>query len=213
VPFFFRKIFWVVFFITLISTNSTKAQRFLPDTFYVDFIADTVVPLRNVAISEVVDLRNEDSRFVRYGSKNKFLLFPVDQEVYLKVPLKQAIIQQIPRKVPKGKAYSLEIKKFVIDKQSRRFSQPTILSADLLVYERSGDSNIYKGTLIYDYLYIPKSKKENLTRHGALARRIEALFHPALNLSRTIGGVQQQSRPGELIQQSHRMVRGEMPAV
>ncbi len=140
------------------------SQKILPDTFYIDLAPDRVLTLENVAINRVVDNRPEDPRFVRYGSKNKFLLIPVDQEVYLNQPLSEAIRQGIPDTVATGANYSLYIEKFVIENQTRRFTRPVILVADLKIYSNHPDTSIYEGTLYYDFLYRPVERKESLAQ-------------------------------------------------
>jgi hypothetical protein len=139
-----------------------SAQKFLPDTFFVDLKADTIIELHNIAISRIEDRRNEDPRFVQYLSKNKFVLVPVDQEVYLRRPLADEIIKNISNDTSRSNVYALAITKFVIEKQEHRFSKPTVLVADIPVYKNTSGSLIYLGTLYYDYQYLPERKKESL---------------------------------------------------
>jgi len=118
--------------------------------------------MSEISITEITDSRNEDPRFVRYGTKRKLLFFPVDQEVYTKSPLSDEIGKNILMVSDKKPEYTLEIQKFEIEKEKGRISTTTILTADLSLYEKLEDTLIYKGTFYYDYLYRKQSKKETL---------------------------------------------------
>jgi hypothetical protein len=117
-----------------------------------------------LSVNEVLDNRNEDPRFVRYGSKRKFLFFPVDQEYYLRKPLSQEILRGIPNDTLVNRIFILELEKFLIEKEKGRFGSSTNLVADIPVYEKVQDSNIWRGTLYYDYPYTSEIKKESLVQ-------------------------------------------------
>jgi hypothetical protein len=143
-----------------LTNGSASGQKILTDTIYVNFHADKFIPLNNLSVVDAVDKRNEDPRFVRYGSKRKFLLIPVDQEIYLHQPLATEILQGIPGDSTADNIFELELDKFVIEKERGRFSSSLNLVADIPVYEIIGDTAVWRGTLFYDYVYVPKAKKE-----------------------------------------------------
>ncbi len=147
----------------MIATLNLYSQKILPDTFYIDVKPDTLIELKNICIDEVVDNRDEDPRFVRYNSKNKYLLIPVDQEVYLQSPLANLLKMETTCD-SSDKNYRIEINKFQIEKQKGKFRSLTYLVADLPVYEKVNDAWIYRGTFFYDYLYLPQVKKEKLAQ-------------------------------------------------
>ncbi len=153
----------ILTFLSLFLFQISEGQRFLPDTIYVNFHADSLLPLTGISITEIIDSRNEDPRFVRYGTKTKFLLFPVDQEVYTTSPLADEIGKHILSDSSEGPEYTLEIQKFEIEKEKGRISSTTFLNTDLSLYEKHKDSLVYKGTFYYDYLYRRQAKKETLT--------------------------------------------------
>lgn len=138
------------------------SQKILPDTIYVEMEPDRLVPVNQTGISEVKDLRDENPNFIRYGTRNKLLLIPVDQEVYLTQPLATAIAGQFPDSIAGKRNYELRITHFVIEKQPRKFSAPVVLAADIQVYHNQPDSLKYLGTLYYDYPYTGKAKGEDL---------------------------------------------------
>jgi hypothetical protein len=137
------------------------AQKILPDTFYVPFQYDILIELKNICIRDIIDKRDEAPNFVRYNSKNKYLLIPVDQEVYTRRPVAEEIRKGIPCD-SSGRQFLLEIEKFSIEKQKGRISTSVALVADIPVYEYLNDSLTYRGTFYYDYTYIPHAKKESL---------------------------------------------------
>jgi hypothetical protein len=151
-------IFFSIF--TFISAN-LAAQKILPDTFYIPFRYDTLIEVRHICIREVVDKRDEAPNFVRYDKKNKYLLIPVDQEVYTHNPVAEEISKGIQCDTP-SREFHLEIEKFSIEKYKGRFSSSLYLIADLPVFEYVNDTMIYRGTYFYDYLYTPRAKKETL---------------------------------------------------
>lgn len=141
-----------------------RSQKLLPDTIYVEFHADSLIPLNKLSIVDAVDKRNEDPRFVRYGSKRKFLLIPVDQEVYTNHALSQEILKGIPDETSAERIFIIEIEQFVIEKEQGRFRSTNKLVADIPVYEKYVDTSIWRGTMYYDYLYVPDEKKESLVQ-------------------------------------------------
>ena len=149
-------------FLSLFVFKVSEGQKLLPDTIYVNFRTDSLLPLSEISINEIIDTRNEDPRFVRFGTKRKLLFFPVDQEVYTKLPLADEIGKNILTVSDKKPEYTLEIQKFEIEKQQGRISTTTFLTADLSLYQKLEDTLIYKGTFYYDYLYRKESKKETL---------------------------------------------------
>lgn len=149
--------------VLLMVFGQADAQKLLPDTFFVDLKADTLISLNKLSFSAIEDMRNEDPRFIRYSSKRKFILIPVDQEVYLRENLSVEIGKTLPLDSTRANIYVLNIDKFIIEKQARRFSNSAVLVADIPVYIKQSDSLIYKGTLYYDYQYIPEGKRESLT--------------------------------------------------
>ena len=159
-----RNIFTGIFFFLFgIIIQHANGQKLLPDTIYVDFHADSLLPLSGITISEIIDTRNENPNFVRYGTKRKFLFIPVDQEVYTRHPLAEEIGQNLIDITDSGPSYALEIQKFEIEKQKGRISSSTLLSADLVLHEKLDDTLIYMGTFYYDYLYSPEARRETLT--------------------------------------------------
>lgn len=52
----------------------------------------------------------------------------------------------------------------MIQKDKGRFSSSSSLVADILIYEKVGDSSLWRGTMYYDYPYIPEHKKENIVQ-------------------------------------------------
>jgi hypothetical protein len=139
----------------------SAGQKILPDTFFVSFHSDTLIELRHICIREVTDKRNETPNFVRYESKNKYLLVPVDQEVYTDKPLAEEICKGFSCD-RSGREYHLEINKFLIEKQKGRLNSSLYLVADIPVYEYVNDSMVFRGTFFYDYLYFPQAKRESI---------------------------------------------------
>jgi hypothetical protein len=154
------------------------SQKILPDTIHVTFRADTLIELTDICITKIIDKRDEDPRFVRYNSKNKYLILPVDEEVYT--------IEPLADEIKKGdlcntadRQLQIEIEKFYIEEQKGRFYSSLILVADLPVYEKINDSLIYQGTFFYDYEYFPQTKKEPL---GQSTENIMAKWHTEFKL-------------------------------
>jgi hypothetical protein len=139
-------------------------QKLLPDTIYVNFHADTLIQLNHLSVIDAVDNRTEDPRFIRYGSKRKFLLIPVDQEIYTNQPIAREILREVPTDTRADRLFTVELDKFVIEKERGRFSSSSNLVADIPVYEIIGDTSFWRGTLYYDYPYTPESKRENLVQ-------------------------------------------------
>jgi len=138
------------------------SQKLLPDTVYIDFKPDSLIRNNSFAIEEVIDRRSEDPRFVSFTTKKRYLLIPVDQEIYTIKPLANEIIGNIPRKCETCNSYKLFIDKFVIEEQKGRIGKSKYLIADIPVYLETDDSLVYQGTLFYNYRYLPMKKKETL---------------------------------------------------
>lgn len=155
--FFSMVIFWCVLFCLPVH-----AQKFLSDTLFIDFHPDTMITIRNLHIAKVTDVRHEDPRFIRYFTRNKYLLFPVDEEVLIHRPLAKVLVPIDSS----GTAHtdSLVIRKFRVEKQNYRFSYATVLSADIALYSHINDTVKYKGTFYYDYIYQHTGKKEPVTK-------------------------------------------------
>jgi len=145
----------------IISITICKAQKFLPDTLFVEFHGDSLIDMGPVNIMEINDTRKENPNFVRFETRNKYLLIPVDYEIYTKQPLSSGIFSGISRDTSRKYNYVLDIRKFEIETKKRRFSKQVYLVADIPVYEHIDDTNHYLGTLYYDYLYLPQAKKES----------------------------------------------------
>ncbi len=158
--------FSVIPFFFMLICQICEGQRLLPDTIDINFRADSIVQLNNLNITEITDKRNENPRFIRYGTKNKFLLIPVDQEFYTKEPLADEIARNIVADKFSSPEFLLAINKFEVEKQKGRISSTTFLSADLILYERKKDSMIYRGTFFYDYPYRREGKKETMKQES-----------------------------------------------
>ncbi len=150
-------------FLFLCVCLTVEGQRLLPDTIYVDFRADSIIQLQNIIISDITDSRSENPCFVRYGIKKKFLLIPVDQEVYTSKPLAGEVGRNILSSSAGAPEYHLEIQKFEIEKKKGRLSSTTYLYADLSLYENRDDTLIHRGTFYYNTLYHRRARKETLT--------------------------------------------------
>ena len=90
------------------------------------------------------------------------MFIPMDQEIYTRQPLAQAIHSGISENKEDTNRYVLDIIKFEIEKKKHRFSKPVYLVADIRVYRYHDDTIQYLGTLYYDYLYQPLAKKESV---------------------------------------------------
>jgi hypothetical protein len=150
--------------ILIFISGLALGQKLLPDTIYVNFYADSMIQLNHLSIIDAIDKRNEDPRFVRYGSKRKFLLIPVDQEIYTPHPLINEILNGIPKDTSAERLFIIELEKFVIEKERGRLTSSSALVADIPVYEKMGDTTLWRGTLYYDYPYAPEAKKESLVQ-------------------------------------------------
>ncbi len=150
-----------VLFLTCIYTPICRGQKFLPDTLFVEFRGDSLIDMGPVNIMEINDTRNENPNFVRFETRKKYMLIPVDYEIYTKQSLSFEILSGISRDTGRKYNYILDIRKFEIETKKRRFSKQVYLVADIPVYERIADTNQYLGTLYYDYLYQPLAKKES----------------------------------------------------
>jgi hypothetical protein len=147
----------------LTANNSlVYSQKFLTDSIEISFPADEMIEMRNICIRSIEDNRLEHPNFVRYNTKNKYLLFPVDQEVFTLNPLTDEISRGLKCDSAKY-IYDLSIDKFSVIKQNSRFSSSLVLEADMPVYRFVNDSSIYMGTLYYDYIYLP-GRKETLEK-------------------------------------------------
>ena len=156
------KLFSLFITFCLLWSSQVWGQKFLSDTVFIDFHPDTLITIGNIGIRKISDQRKEDPRFIRYYTQTRYLLFPVDEEMLLHKPLSEAFIQDVAPDY-KTESDSLVIKKFRVEKQSYRFSSSTVLTADILLYTRTGDSVNYKGTFFYDYVYQPEKKKETVS--------------------------------------------------
>ena len=155
----YRCILITVFTSCLLSLTAS-GQKFLADTIFMDFHPDSLISIGNLHISAVNDLRHEDPRFIRYSTRNKYLLFPVDVEVLIHRPLADVLVKKSTVADKDGMYYKLDIKKFSIEKQSYRFSTSTVLTADIVLFSEKNDSDHYVGTFFYDYPYERKKRKE-----------------------------------------------------
>ncbi len=141
-----------------------QAQKFLSDTIWVDFKQDTIVKLPNIAISEVVDNRHEDPRFIRYISKKKWLFIPVDREIYTNEPLGEELEQSFNMTIglDEPTVYELHINKFSIEIKKNFFRYQTLLVSDIAVYKITDTVKKYRGTLYYNFPYNSTERKESL---------------------------------------------------
>jgi hypothetical protein len=158
-----RKVFTSGIFLYILIAQSL-CQKLLPDTIYVSFQADSLIHLNRMAVTAAIDSRNENPSFVRYDTKRRFLLIPVDQEVYTRRPLAEEVLKGIPRDTLADRIFVIEIKKFEVEQEKGRLSSTSSLVADIPVYERINDSLVWRGTLFYDYPYIPEAKKESISQ-------------------------------------------------
>ncbi|MBN2611882.1 MAG: hypothetical protein JXB00_10035 [Bacteroidales bacterium] len=159
----FKKTHLYIIFIVLLAILSAPqifCQKFLTDTLYVDFHPEVFQQSGFICYDTVIDKRHEDPHFVMYKTKNKFLLFPVDQEIHLTRPLASTIYQNIANQDACMKTFILQINRFEIEKKKGRFSAPTFLLADIPVYEIRNDTQIFYGTLYYKHLYHPQARRE-----------------------------------------------------
>lgn len=152
----------MTFPVMLLLVGNSYAQRFLTDTVRIHFRSDSLIGMDCPCIKAVMDDRNEDPHFTMYQTKNKFLLFPVDQEIHTTKPLAMAIFNGLSGNDSCRRNYTLQIKRFEIEKKKERFSSSTWLTADIPVFINKNDSEYYYGTLFYDFAYHPLNKKERL---------------------------------------------------
>jgi hypothetical protein len=158
-----KRYFAVLFILCLMSlVCSSQGQKLVPDTIYIDFRGDSVIQLNKVAIREINDLRDEHPGFLRSTTTKKFLVVPVDIEVYTVDSLALTIVRSIPVSCQGCKEYRIDIEKFEIMDKNGRFSSSVVLTADMHIYEFQDDTIREIGTLFYDYPYRYRSKKESL---------------------------------------------------
>ncbi|MFO7658701.1 MAG: hypothetical protein R6W78_16700, partial [Bacteroidales bacterium] len=126
----------------------------------VPFQADTNFRGQGLCIDSVHDQRIEDTHFVSYNTKKKFLIIPVDQEIHTTRPLSEILLESLADHNGCITAYTLKINRFEIERRKERFASVTYLKADIPVFENKNDSQYFIGTLYYDHLYHPQQKRE-----------------------------------------------------
>ena len=146
----------------LLLFGNSHAQKFLTDSVHIHFRSDTLIGMDCPCIKSIQDNRNEDPHFIMYQTKNKFLLFPVDQDIHTTEPLARAIFNGLSGNDNCLRNYTLQINRFEIIKKKERFSSTTWLTADIPVFLNKNDSQYFYGTLYYDFPYHPLNKKEKL---------------------------------------------------
>jgi hypothetical protein len=154
-------VFYLILAGLCVHSSSLHGQQLVPDTLYLDFRGDSILPLHNVGIRQVKDLRGEHSHFLGMTTRRAWLLIPVDREIHCKQPLNLAIKQHIPETSPSGREYYIDIGKFEIIEKSRRFSKEKTLVADLYLYKQESDSLRKMGILYYDRPYQAKRRGES----------------------------------------------------
>ncbi|MFO7656602.1 MAG: hypothetical protein R6W78_06010, partial [Bacteroidales bacterium] len=83
------------FLIVTLTNRNAYGQKFLTDTLYVPFQADTNFRGQGLCIDSVHDQRIEDTHFVSYNTKKKFLIIPVDQEIHTTRPLSEILLESL----------------------------------------------------------------------------------------------------------------------
>ena len=115
----------LIIIISQLSRENLYGQKFLTDTLYVNFKSDTLANTYPLCIKTIRDQRDEDPDFVMYQTKNKFLLFPVDQEIHLTKSLVEAIHESILPSDSCTLSYTMHINRFEIEKRKGRFASST----------------------------------------------------------------------------------------
>lgn len=137
-------------------SNMLFSQEIVTDTLLIRFQKDTLLP-EAFFTRQVSDLRTEHNRVVGYSSKKKYLLFPVEQEICLPVPLSNYL--KTPLKNNFSDSIDLEITYFTTDRYRGHFFSNYLILADIRLYHIQSDSQKFIGTLVYNFQYQPPSKK------------------------------------------------------
>ena len=147
----------------ILPWNGTRGQKLIPDTLFVTFRGDSLIRLNNFTINEIEDYRDENPHFVRYTTDKKYLLVPVDVEVYTKDSLARELFDWLSGYNDGRNEYSLDIDQFSIEERKGKLSKSLYLVADLRISENIRDSTFHLGTFYYDFRYLPGKRKETLT--------------------------------------------------
>lgn len=153
----FKSLFIIVFFWLAIA--SAFAQKIVADTILIDFIPDTIAPSNYYQLHGITDMRHGNHRIVSYGSKNKYLLIPVDQEFSTPKPIAEHFMEGIKKSNSSNKL-ALEIDYFKISRIPGRIKPYWNLHADLPVYQLNDTGKVFLGTLSYSQEY-QAAKKES----------------------------------------------------
>ncbi|HBH49467.1 MAG TPA: hypothetical protein DDX98_12545 [Bacteroidales bacterium] len=145
----FKLILLFIFFSTTIFS-----QEVLINTVYINFIADTLLPV-NYCIDSISENRNSNNQLIGFTRQKKYLVIPVDKEIRVMEPISRTLIDgAIPVNGCRD-TFSLSINHFFIEQFKGRLQSYFVLEADIHI-EKSG-SEI--GTLSYNYKYSPPGKK------------------------------------------------------
>lgn len=139
------------------------SQVFTTDTLYIDFVPDTLVPV-NYVVSGVTDNRPVHPGLVRYTSKTKYLLVPVDQAVHTREDLAGLLERGFQPPASPADTLLLGIDYFIIDRYNGYLGSPYMLRADIPVCRLSAGDTLPAGTLVYNYAYQPYRKREKQAR-------------------------------------------------
>ena len=154
---FVYKFLFFILFLGFISPIS-RAQDYLADTLFIDFPDAKGFGEIPMKIDTIIDKRGKNPHLLKIEETNKFLVVPVDQYIWTKTPLNQAIDSMInDPETFKRPAYLFEINEFALGTRDGNLFSAYTLYTQLGLYRIHHNDTSYLGTLGYESEYPKKT--------------------------------------------------------
>lgn len=137
----------------ILVPSRLPAQKMVRDSMLVSFENPQPIPVLQVPIDSIQDLRNESPRTVGKYEVSHFLFIPVDLDVRTEKPLNREILEAFssPANPSILSGFRLAITEFNLSKNSGSwFFSHYLLNADFRIYWYYPDSTRFIGEILYE---------------------------------------------------------------
>ncbi|NJK87761.1 MAG: hypothetical protein HC906_19100 [Bacteroidales bacterium] len=170
----------VLFFLTIVTGLS---QNLTQDTLFIPF-PETETNNLQFRVTEVNDLRKEKE--INVLTIRKYFLLPVDVYVFTRPPTDMALIVDHEKA---KKNYQVDVHRFYLDERKGNFSSALIVDAEMDLFEKSPDTSVFLGKLLFQTEYRKKAFEKDTVAYRKTLEAWKSQFYRDLNTI-TIAGDQ-----------------------
>lgn len=154
-------VFLLTVSIVVLSNINSKAQKWVADTIVVELSDGNNAPAP-FRLKNIVDSRGVHPAFISVYEQKKWLVFPVDQIVYISSPLSKILEGRFTNDTLEGLDFNVDIKEYCVKNNTSIGARSLSLNAVVELSKNNGAATSFLGTFYYSD-NVKQKKRESLS--------------------------------------------------